>query len=279
MPKAIVTAIIGERHRNLWQRHARDSWQNYASRHGYEIILLESLLDDSAFGKSRLIPWQKLLILSQPSIQQFERVVWIDSDIIINPTAPDVAEQVPLELIGAVPDQPLLSHPVMATVFQWLNPGQGPDARSRALVRSGRSNIPAPIELILNTGVLVLSPEHRQLLEHVYQTHNETPDSFMEQMALSYEMLKANIHFPLDPRFNCLWQEYKFGYYSFVRAFPSLAPLCVATALANNFFLHFAGFPDEMALYDPAVQVSLDQVTFPTALLEKLQSDISAHRR
>jgi hypothetical protein len=100
----------------------------------------------------------------------------------------------------------------------------------------------------------------------------------MEQMGLTYELMTRDLYYPLDPRFNCLWQEVKFGFYSFVRAFPALGPLCIANALGNCFFLHFAGFPDEMAVYDANVRVDLNQVTFGVGLLDKLQENINRHR-
>jgi len=125
---------------------------------------------------------------------------------------------------------------------------------------------------------LVLSRQSREVLEHVYRHHHQTPNSFMEQMALSYELIQRDLYFPLDPRFNSLWQEWKFGFYSFVRAFPALGPLCIASALSNSFFLHFAGFPDEMKVYDPNVSVDLNEVKFQVNLLEKLQENINRHR-
>jgi hypothetical protein len=278
MARAIVTAIIGDKHRNLWERHARDSWMRYVARHGYELILIQQPIDPSNFGRSRHVAWQKLLLFQLPQVQRFERIAWVDCDILINDQAPDLFAGVPVEKIGAVHDQPLLSTPAMATVFQWLNPGHGTDAKSRAQVRASASGLPPNFDFIINTGVLVLSPNHRELLEHVYRNHRETPDSFMENMALCYEMLTRDLYFPLDPRFNLLWQEVKFGFYSFVRAFPALAPMCIANALSNCFFLHFAGFPDEMAVYDPAVLVYLNQVSFPVVLLDRLQENINRHR-
>ena len=279
MANALVTAIIGEKHRNLWQTCARESWQRYAARHGYEIVLITQPPDESHFGKSRHIAWQKLLLFSLPGIERFDRVAWVDSDIIINAeAAPDLFAGVPADKIGAVPDQALLSSPSLATVFQWLNPGQGPSAASRARVRAQVSDVPATFDVIINTGVLVLSSQNRQVLEHVYRHHHQTPDSFMEQMALSFEMISRDLYFPIDPRFNVLWQEWKFGFYSFVRAFPALGPLCIASALGNSFFLHFAGFVDEMKVYDPSVLVDLNQASFPPSLLEKLQGNIDQHR-
>ena len=98
---ALVTAIIGEKHRSLWETHARESWQRYAARHGYEIVLITEPLDKSEFGRSRHVAWQKLLLFSLPGIERFERVAWVDSDIIINAAmAPDLFEGVPAEILN-----------------------------------------------------------------------------------------------------------------------------------------------------------------------------------
>jgi len=280
MRKAIVTAIIGDKHRNLWERNARDSWQRYATRHGYEIILVQSLLDGSPLGASRQIPWQKLLIFSEPQIRDFDRVVWIDADIIINDAAPSVIEAVPEEKIGAVPDQALLSSPTLATVFTQLNKDQGPDAAARARKRYAVNTLSPAFDLLLNTGVMVLSPRHhRDFFEHVYNSYGEGPNSFVEQMPLSYEILSRDLYHPLDPRFNVLWFEYKFAWHQLLRAFPALAPICIANALANSFFLHFALHTDEMNLYDPRVIVTWDGLTFPTEILDRVERDISRHRQ
>jgi lipopolysaccharide biosynthesis glycosyltransferase len=280
MSKAIVTAIIGDKYRKPWEQHARESWQRYARRHGYEIVLVEEPIDTSELGKRRSMPWQKLLIFSQPRIAGFERVVWIDADIVINDAdAPDVAEGVPLEKIAAVEDQALLSHPALASVFQKLNPQQGSGNESRARVRYLAADLSPRFDRFFNTGVLVLSPRHhREVFEHVYRHHRETPDSFAEQMALSWEMLERDLFSPLDARFNVLWIEYKFAFYQFLRAFGALGGLCVANALANSFFLHFAMHPQDMALVNPAIKVSWDGLSFPREMLNQLEQNIARHR-
>lgn len=280
MRRAIVTAVIGDKYRLPWERHAAPSWQAYAQRHGYEIVLLRGPIDASARAHERSLAWQKLLMFTQPQVAAFDRVVWIDSDIIINAAAaPDICAGVPEEKIGLVEDQALLSHPALSTIFRNLNPQQGITRESRARVRYRVAGLRACFDRFFNTGVMVLSPKHhRALLEEVYARHEQTPDSFAEQMALSWEILDRNLAHDLDPRFNILWIEYKFAFYQFLRAFGSLGSLCIANALANSFFLHFAMHPQDMATYDPAVVVEWDKLTFPTSILDQLAQNLAAHR-
>jgi hypothetical protein len=221
------------------------------------------------------VPWQKLLALGLPEVAGFERVVWVDSDIVMNASAPDVIEGVPEEKVGAVPDQALLAHPSMATVFNALNTEQGPDHSARARVRY-RVNGLTEHDVLLNTGVMVCSPaRHAALFEQVYRSYGEGPDSFVEQVPLSHEILSRDLHHPIDVRFNVLWIEYKFAVYQLLRAFPSLAPLCAANALLNSYFLHFAMNGEEIALIDPRVVLDWQTLSFPRELLDRVRGDLN----
>src|SRR5437016_2609859 len=99
---AIVTLAIGTRYREQWHRVCEVNWTRYAARHGYDVICLEDPLDTSDRARGRSPAWQKCLILGQPFAARYERIVWVDADILISPTAPAVTDDVPLERIGAV---------------------------------------------------------------------------------------------------------------------------------------------------------------------------------
>src|SRR6185437_2993264 len=112
MGKAIVTLVAGDSYQRLWNLYSRPSWERYAARHSYRLIVLDRALDESAqWGAERSLAWQKLLILGRPELQGVDRVLWLDSDIVINDAAPCAVDGVPEEKIGAVQDQCLLSHP------------------------------------------------------------------------------------------------------------------------------------------------------------------------
>jgi len=262
MGKAIVTLVAGDSYQRLWNLYSRPSWERYAARHSYRLIVLDRALDESAqWGAERSLAWQKLLILGRPELQGVDRVLWLDSDIVINDAAPCAVDGVPEEKIGAVQDQCLLSHPSLATAFAvnngWHN---GPSALSHMFYKSNGLQPPAGYHL--NSGVLVASPKHhRELFEYVYRTHRETPHSYMEQAGLSFEIISRGLHLPIDPRFNALWLEYKTACYSFLFQIPSLFPLCIATALQNCFFLHFAGRIADMQRIDPNVTSNFGKVS------------------
>jgi len=249
MSKAIVTLAVGEAYQTLWRDKARPSWERYAARHGYELIALDEPIDTSPLGR-RPMSWQKLLVLGHPNVSGFDRVLWLDCDLIINDqAAPCAVEHSPAEKVGAVPDMCLLSHPSLSVAFEQVNNWRGSNASfAQEIYRLNGMAAPAPY--FINGGVLVLSRAHRALLEQVYANYRQSQYSYYEQIALSYELLSRGLLHPILPRFNALWLEYRSAAYPFVKAMPHLLPMCIAVALRNSYFLHFAGHRDDMAAYD-----------------------------
>lgn len=91
--KAIVTLAIVEEYLQIWKSFAQDNWQKYADKYGYDLICIDTPLDTSERAQARSPAWQKCLILSQEFSQNYEQIVWIDLDILINTSiAPSIVE-------------------------------------------------------------------------------------------------------------------------------------------------------------------------------------------
>jgi hypothetical protein len=215
------------------------------------------------------------LILGEASVQKYERVVWVDADVLINwANAPCIVEGVAVDKVGAAPE--------------WATPNQqlSTEARERLFETWGitdeknergtyaKYGIPAEFDRIVQDGIMVLSPSHhRPILEKVYNEREET--GFGEMPWLSYEFLKADCVQWIDPRFSTVWNVHKALYYPFLLEKPTTkasflnrvkgkllsqgmpgrlidkrASECATTALINTFFLHFAGTAGEMRLVD-----------------------------
>lgn len=285
--KALVTLAIGQSYLDKWQTLCQPNWQKYAERHGYDIICIDVPLDESDRAKSRSPAWQKCLILSQPFAEQYERLVWIDADILINAAiAPCVVSEVPAEQIGAVEmfSTPSRDSFVQATrrraEFQASHNSQSTlTTELTATEYYTAYGLPATFDQVVQTGVLVLSPQHhRTILEKAYFDYEEKGSSEWnyEMRPLSYEILQAaQVHW-LDPRFNLCWADYRYLYYPFLlsRPQPDLAfaaqpglatalgaasryqytKLCATTAFLDSFFFHFAGCNGDMMLVDTSIE-------------------------
>jgi hypothetical protein len=231
--RAIVTLAIGAEFSNRWHRHCEPNWRQYAERHGYELICIEEPLDDSPRARARNPAWQKLLIPGLPWAADYERLVWIDADVLFGPDAPDIAEGVPLERIGAVDEMAELDPDIERMLYQ--------RPRSQYYRDCG---IEADLDSIVQSGTMVLSPaHHREVFEHVYRTYEERYGTFYEMRPLSYELLTADLVSWIDPRFNRLWIVYR------ARHDPALlepkrhprSRLLARQALSESYCLHFAG--------------------------------------
>ena len=102
--KCLATLLIGEAYRDMWRQHFEKSWREYAKRHGYDIVVVDRHIDRSERGRKRTPHWQKCLILEHEEVRQYEHVVWVDADVIINfHTAPCIVGCNEPGKIGIVP--------------------------------------------------------------------------------------------------------------------------------------------------------------------------------
>jgi hypothetical protein len=212
--RAIVTLTIGDDYRGPWEKLCRASWLRYGARHGYDIVQITGTLDTSPLAAARSAAWQKCLILDQPWAAQYQRIVFMDCDIVITGLAPDVTESVPDPArIGACTSGGQMSGAerqihLERTSGTVLDPVDADAAWQRHMSYQFRcAGIETDRAPMLNTGVLVLSPvHHAPLLREVYhQTYVEC--RLYEQPALSYAIWRRGLQTPLSARYNWSMHE------------------------------------------------------------------------
>ena len=251
MKKAIVTLNIGQQYQNAWRNTCRKGWQAYCERHGYDLVNIDKRLDTSERANKRSPAWQKLLILGQDWAANYDRVVWVDSDILINPTAPSIVDDVPTEKIGCIDE---LAYPTPKDHKAIVAAKRARDTDGDAELFHTCVGIPAGGHgHIVQTGVMVLSPKHhREALEHTYNAYEDAgPGLYYEMRFLSHEIQKASLQHWIDQRFNALliWlalaeiaktgrqptNKLEMGHFLMEQFF-------------RNFFIHFAGHQDWMPI-------------------------------
>ena len=101
--KAIVTLVIGIRFQQMFDAACRPSWKAYCAKYGYDLFVIDKPLDVSPRAQARSPSWQKLLILSQDWAKDYDTIVWVDADVIINMgRARDISDGVEPKLVGGV---------------------------------------------------------------------------------------------------------------------------------------------------------------------------------
>ncbi len=258
---AIVTLAIGQPHLANWQRYCEANWRRYAASHHLDLIVVTQPLDSSPRGLSRSLAWQKCLVLSQEFASQYRQIAILDADIAINPTAPNIFEQVTPHKVGGVlagahihADLRIVLLNRLAALNNWpqrteytLGDQQWRQFQFDAYEANGLApGFPAMIQ----TGVLVASPEfHRDRFAAVYAAASQVADSrCYEQVPLSHALLTADLFQSIDSRFNSVLYESLLVHHHYLFTDPlgeSVTRAVVRAEFDSNFFLHFA--------YDPTL--------------------------
>lgn len=249
--QAIVTVLVGQTYVETWRVMCQANWQAYADRYGFDLVVIAHLPDMSERGQGRSPAWQKLLVLDQPWSAAYERIVWVDADIVISGHAPDILREVPdPEKIGASLSGAQFSDAEKHIYFERLHnlvvdPQLAPLAW-RFTEENGfsESEIDGEGAPMLNTGVLVMSPRHHNaLLQAIYAS--ESASRLYEQPLLSREIHQAGLLVPITPRFNWVIHERRILDFADIDTVehPQVDRLIghLKNELTKAYFLHFAG--------------------------------------
>ncbi|MEI7771249.1 MAG: hypothetical protein WCI67_14745 [Chloroflexales bacterium] len=281
--KALVTLAVGSRYEKMFERYGRDVWRRYCEKFAYDLIVITEPLDNSPRGRERSPAWQKLLILSQEWSGRYERVVWADTDVMINNQhAPDIIDAVPVEKVGAADAYSFPSQAIHAIALQrkysrWRSLGVSyVDNISPGLYYENRGIPGGELDRLVQTGVFTCSPKnHRELFEHIYyhyEDETKRAEGNYEMPALSYELVKHDLVHWISPQFNLCVGDVIAAFYPFL--FYSSARPSIFTRVANKirrelhlnandrrskaqdaalkniyelgYFTHFAGCPEMM---------------------------------
>jgi hypothetical protein len=262
-PAALVTVAIGQQHLDYWQSFCQASWKAYAQAHGYDLFVVSQPLDPSPLAASRPPAWQKCLALSQPFTAEYRQIVLLDCDILINPAAPPVTDQVSAEHIGGVISGSHIHPDHRALLLSEIRGQRFPYAESAERLREDQSAYYktiglSPIDVgILQTGVLIASPHHhRSIFESVYHLAGQIDHRTFEQVPLSHAILSSGLFRPIDTRFNSVFYETMRIHYPYLNdsktpSYDLLASAAVQAAYFNSFFLHFAYIPHFIRYFPP----------------------------
>jgi hypothetical protein len=255
---AIVTIVIGKDYQATWMRLSQKSWLGYAEANGFDLIAITYPFDTSARAAARSPAWQKLLILNQPWSRQYERIIWLDSDIIIGPFAQNIIQAAgPVEKVGVTLNggRSSDSERMLFLERQYktpILPEFEQDVWARAVQKNYASHRVELHDTMFNTGVLVLSPQHHNELFLRCYEGEDFGGRLYEQPLLSHEILQRDLSHPISTRFNWGIQEALFLYLpeiidlenqppALVEPVLKLARFLVRRELQNAYFLHFYG--------------------------------------
>ncbi len=258
--KAMVSIALGGEFEEYYRKHCKQGWGNYADRYGYDIIIFTDALDTSARAGQRSPSWQKCLIFRQPELHGYERVVWVDIDVVINPKAPCIVSQVPEAKIGGTDAYAFFSHDLHDYLYSEYIEMSAKWGRKLIVNRTGAEyyqnfDIDTSLNDVIQCGVLVMTPRlHTEVLDaaYAYEAKCDKVANYhynYEMRPLSYEIVRRDLHYFIDQRFNLILSNFLYlsAPYLFSEeaemktSYDLLTKLAVQTAFAHSYFLHFAG--------------------------------------
>jgi len=257
-PYLIVTAAIGELYMKLWDCVARPSWEKYADQVNADIVVITGHLDRSDMAMARSPAWQKLLILDQPWAKTYQRVLWLDADIVISPRALSIFDYAPDPAkIGICVNGGRLSDAEKLIYIERLyniqfRADMAEMAWSEEVYKHYLIDELPKHDIMYNTGVLVLSPPHHaELFREVYKAKQY--GKLYEQPRLSHEIIERGLACELAPRFNWGVHEPLVMYtwrwdYGTMERLRGAIDFLVGRELDNAYFLHFYGSIEVMKL-------------------------------
>lgn len=263
----IATAAIGGQYYQLWETHAFPTWKRYCERHGLGLIVFDDDLLSKGDPLWKKPNWQKLLIgdIVKRRLPAVRNICHLDTDIIINPTAPNVFDFYDPATIALVSLRRNLPYPYEETL------------RRVAYFRNKFYDASYPLDSALFisvedlytfhgldpqqdetcSGFFIFNIEsHAEFFKSIFNKYDKSIESITgggEQTHFNYEVQKYGKVSWLDYRFQAIWlfeMAWKYPFlYDYGRDNTELIRECIESSLFTNYFLHFAGSWHESAMW------------------------------
>ena len=249
---AIVTITIGSQ-RWRYERNFIPSIKAYADKWKFDYIQIKEMLDLSIVPRSdthfmkQVVCMQKCLIASQPWAQNYDIIIYMDADILVNlEKAPNIIEEYLPGKIAAVDERNMFGNAAYVShVWKQVAP-QLPKTALEYYFKffPGQEVFPRQF----NGGLLIFQPKvHVDFFKMVYDKYMPMilagKDLDGDQAPLNYEANKANLVQYIDERWNRLWNFCWKLYYGFLdeKEHKDILRLCLRQIFDMHYFIHFAG--------------------------------------
>lgn len=255
---AIVTIAIGEAYFEEWRSYALPLWKAYCENYDLGLYVVKDNLIEESHPKWKKATWQKLLI--GKTIANFKpevkNVCYLDTDILINPCAPNIFDVYDKKNYGLVSQIKNLPMPLELVMRQYVFLRHNYYSKRYPLDSVVFLPLPEqykysnlkPVDdsacagLILFNVVRHSQEMYRWFLKYDNQTPSVTDG---DQTHINWEIINTKNVQWLDYRFQALWVYEMAWKYSFLytrhQQNKELIRECVEACLFSNYFLHFAG--------------------------------------
>jgi hypothetical protein len=278
----IATIAIGSEYYDAWKANALPGWEKYCSRNGLGLIAFDDDLVPSSDKHWKKPTWQKMLIgeTLRGSSLDVENVCYLDTDILVNQTAPNVFDSYDPETIGLVSLRRNLPYPydrvlrrlafLRHTYYDESYPLDSALFMSLEQLYAYH-NLPVQADEACMGLIVFNVSNHSSVMRSWFNKYDRTVQSVSnggDQTHVNYEVQNWGRVTWLDYRYQAIWAFEMAWKYPFLyrtgRDDPELIRECIEASLNANYFLHFAGswHESEMwkigAFFEGAKQIELE---------------------
>jgi len=211
MKTAILTIVNGEKYEKIWSK-TRPFFENYADKIGADLVVL------SDADNMPSPHWIKFAIYEFLK-KDYDRVAFIDADILIRPDAPSLFDIVSEDKFGIFNEGRFTPRALCLYEVKSVYGIDLPNWNNQDYY---------------NTGVMVVSRKHRHVFSPV-KNLKPLRNSFGEQTYLNYRLFDLGIEVQE--------LEYKFNSMSIMNRLTGLTRL-------DSYFIHYAGWPEDKIFDD-----------------------------
>jgi hypothetical protein len=242
MKVLLTTIAIGEKYMAEYYDLFYESQKQYALKHGYDFKVITEFLDKNIQEKST-ISFNKILVCNQEWSNDYDYIIFIDADILINLNSPPIHNFTDYDnCIGIVDEYSQPSKERRIKIQQKM----GWETSATDYYKLCGFDIET--DMMFNSGVLVLQPKkHKAFLQNIYNKYiiesiTHYREFHFEQSCIGYEFQKEKMFKVIDNRFNAVWNLTKLD---------NIENMTLTDYYRVNYFIHFAGHTD----YDKVKQI------------------------
>jgi hypothetical protein len=235
MKVLLITIAIGDKYFEEYKDLFYESHKNYALKHGYDFKVVTEFLDKNIQIKST-ISFNKILVCNQEWSTNYDFIIFIDADILININSPPIHNYMDYgNCIGIIDEY---SQPSKERRLK-IQKKMGWETSASDYYKLCGLNIQT--EMVFNSGVLVLQPaKHKDFLEYIYNKYvlhsiSHYRGFHFEQSCIGYEIQRAKLYKVIDNKFNAVWSLTKLD---------NTENISLNKFFNENYFTHFAGHTD-----------------------------------
>ena len=249
MKTCLVGILIGKDYQEFWGAHVAQSWHEYAAKCGYGLCTIQKEIRPRP---TRGASWQKLLLWGHPALINYDRLIYLDYDVLPLRAAPPVPDGLGLGCVswaGSMARDPYMAAGMRrfwaSATCPWI--AGLPDKSWIGIQRF--NGVAEPIEDCINGGVLVIDEASGPALRELWDCGIDTPYSSHEQTALTLHFARDHpeLRYDLNRRFNVwvsmeTWARYNWlTSLGFNRDTLERYIDFIEAMVLDNWFLHFLG--------------------------------------